>query len=339
MEKKFVIRDRKVDMRKLIGLIVATIVVSVVPLVTLAADFPKDKPVTIVVPFSAGGPTDKVVRALALVMGKHLGQMVIVDNAAGAGGTLGTRKVAVAPKDGYTVLVHTMGMSTASSLYRNLSFNALKDFEYVGQVVDVPMVLLGSKAFAPQDFVEAQQYIRANSGKVSIGHAGPGSAAHLCTLLLEREVKAAMVSVAYKGSAPALSDVMGGQIDMVCDQTTSLVGQLDSGTVKPLAITTLKRVHPFNNLPTADEQGLKGFDMRTWHGMYAPKGVPPAALSMLVGALQAAVQDPGFQKKMTDMGGQVVSAADATPESLKAKLTSESTRWARVIQDAGIKPN
>lgn len=326
-------------MRKVICSIAASLSVFGVPLTAQAGEFPSDKPVTIVVPFSAGGPTDKVVRELALVMGKALGQSVLVDNAVGAGGTIGTRKVAVAPKDGYTLLVHTMGMSTASSLYKGLSFDALKDFDYVGQIVDVPMVILGSKTFAPKDLAEALQYIRNHPGKVSVGHAGPGSAAHLCTLLLENEVKAPMVSVPYKGSAPALADVIGGQIDMVCDQTTSTAGQLKAGLVKPYAITTLKRVPPFDDLRTADEQGLKGFDVRTWHGMYAPKGLPPAVLNRLVAALQASVKDPSFQQKMTELGGQVVAAADATPQSLRAKVTSETARWSRVIRESGIQPN
>lgn len=303
------------------------------------AEFPRDKPVVIVVPFSAGGPTDKVARELAVVMGRSLGQTVLVDNAAGAGGTIGARKVAVAPKDGYTVLVHTMGMSTASSLYKNLSFDALKDFDYIGQIVDVPMVILGSKRFPPQTFPDALQYIRSHPGKVAIGHAGPGSAAHLCTLLLEREVKAPMVSVPYKGSAPALADVIGGQIDMVCDQTTSTAGQLRAGSVKPYAITTLKRVPPFDGLATANEQGLRGFDVKTWHGMYAPKGLPTAVLEKLVAALQASVKDSSFQKKMTELGGQVVPATDATPESLKLKVTTETDRWSRIIREAGIQAN
>lgn len=304
-----------------------------------AADFPTAKPVSIVVPFSAGGPTDKVVRDLALTMGKALGQTVIVDNVVGAGGTIGSRKVADAPKDGYTLLVHTMGMSTASSLYKGLGYDALKDFDYIGQIVDVPMVILGSKRLPVEDFGALLQHIRANPGKVSIGHAGPGSAAHLCTLLFENQVKTKMVSVPYKGSAPALSDLIGGQIDLVCDQTTSTSGQIKAGTVRPYAITTLNRASPFNDMPTANEQGLKGFDVKTWHGMYAPKGLPPAVRDKLVAALQASVQDSVFKQKMTDLGAQVVSASDASPDSLKAKLTSETDLWTKVIRASGITPN
>ena len=306
---------------------------------TYAADFPTAKPVSIVVPFSAGGPTDKVVRDLALTMGKALGQTIIVDNVVGAGGTIGSRKVADAPKDGDTLLVHTMGMSTASSLYKGLGYDALKDFDYIGQIVDVPLEILGSKRLPVEDFGALLQHIRANPGKVSISHAGPGSAAHLCTLLFENQVKTKMVSVPYKGSAPALSDLIGGQIDLVCDQTTSTSGQMRAGTVRPYAITTLNRASPFNSMPTANEQGLKGFDVKTWHGMYAPKGLPPAVRDKLVAALQASVQDSVFKQKMTELGAQVVSVNDASPDSLKAKLTSETDLWAKVIRASGISPN
>ena len=307
--------------------------------ITAHAEYFPTKPITLVVPFSAGGPTDKVTRDLALIMGKKLGQPIIVENTVGAGGTIGSRKVATAQKDGYTLLVHTTGMSTASSLYKKLGYNPLKDFDYIGQIVDVPMVLLGGQNFAPKNLMEAMKFIRSNPGKVTIGHAGPGSAAHLCTLLFERELKAPMVSVAYKGSAPALSDVIGGQIDLVCDQTTSTIGHLQSGTVKPLAITTSKRVPPFDSLATADEQGLKGFSLETWHGMYAPRGTPPAILNKLVATLQDSVKDPGFIMKMKEMGAQAVTVDKATPKSLETKLISESERWNQVIRDAGIKPN
>lgn len=304
-----------------------------------AADFPTAKPVTIVVPFSAGGPTDKVVRELAQSMSRSLGQSVMVENVVGAGGTIGSRKVVAAPKDGYMVLVHTMGMATAPALYRGLNFDAITDFDHIGQIVDVPMVILGSRKLPHENFPALLQHIKANPGQVSIGHAGPGSAAHLCTLLFASALKAELVSVAYKGSAPALSDVIGGQIDLVCDQTTSTAGQIQAGTVRPYAITTLNRASPFDDMPTANEQGLKGFDVKTWHGMYAPKGLPPAVRDRLVAALKASVQDPVFKQKMTELGGQVVSAADASPESLKAKLTAETALWGKVIKAAGIQPN
>lgn len=302
-------------------------------------EYPSKKPVTIVVPFSAGGPTDKVVRDLALSMSKGLGQAVVVENVVGAGGTVGSRKVASAPNDGYMVLVHTMGMATAPSLYRALNFDALNDFDFIGQIVDVPMVILGSKKLSAENFPALLKHIRAAPGQVSIGHAGPGSAAHLCTLLFSSAAKAALVSVAYKGSAPALSDVIGGQIDLVCDQTTGTAGQIKAGSVRPYAVTTLKRARPFPDIPTADEQGLTGFDVKTWHGMYAPKGLPADVRAKLVTALKASVKDPAFKQKMADLGGQVVDASDASPQSLEAKLKSETALWSKVIQAAGIKRN
>jgi tripartite-type tricarboxylate transporter receptor subunit TctC len=311
----------------------------VLPIAARTAEFPADKPVTIVVPFAAGGPTDRVVRDLAHSMGRALHQTIVVENVLGAGGTIGARKVALAPKDGYTLLVHTTGMSTASSLYKQLGYDPLRDFDYIGLIVDVPMVLLGSRHFAPADLTAAVRYIGANPGKVSIGHAGPGSAAHLCTLLFEREIKGKLLSVAYKGSAPALSDAIGGQIDLVCDQPTSSGGQIRSGVVKPYAVTSSRRLPSFPALRTSAEQGLSGFDVTSWHGMYAPRGIPEAARDRLVAALRAAVADPEFRQKMAELGGQVVPEADVAPDILQKKLESETRRWAAVIREAGLKPN
>lgn len=304
-----------------------------------AAEFPADKPVTIVVPFAPGEPTDQLVRELAQTMSKSLGQTVLVENVVGAGGTIGTRKVAVATKDGYTLLVHTMGMSIAPSLYKDLSFDVLKDFDYIGQIVDVPMVILGNRNFPPKDFRALLKHISDNPGRISIGHAGPGSSAHLCTLLLQNEVKTKMVPISYKGSAPALSDVIGGQVDLACVQTSSTSSPMKAGLVKPYAITTLNRASSFDHLPTASEQGLPGFDVKTWHGMYAPKGIPQAVHSKLVAALKASLRDEGFRLRMAELGGQIVSAADASPESLKAKLAAETARWALVIRKTGVQPH
>lgn len=300
----------------------------------LAGVYPVDGPITIVVPFPAGSPTDKVARELALTMSKSLGQTVLVENLAGAGGTMATLKVAQAAKDGYTILIHTAGMATASILYQRQNYDPLKDFDYIGQIVDVPMIVLGSKKFPPKNFQALIKYVKSHPDEVTIGYAGSGSAAHLCTLLLESELKTKLVSLPYRGSASALSDLIRGQIDLVCDQITSTSEQVKAGTVISYAITTIARVQPVENIPTVHEQGLAGFDLKIWHGLYAPRGLPSNVSEKLVQALQDAVRSAAFQTSMSALGGKVVPVSDATPSSLKVKLFEETARWSRVMRSS-----
>ena len=222
-----------------------------------AAVFPEDKPITLVVPFAAGGPTDKVARELALVMGKSLKQQVIVDNSPGAGGTIAAKKVLNAPKDGYTILIHHIGMSTAPALYKNLGFDPNTDYEHLGQVADVPMVLVANKDLPAKNYTELLAYIKANGSKVAYANAGIGSASHLCGLLFMSTIQQDMTTVPYKGTAPALTDLIGGQVQLMCDQTTNLAGQLKAGSVKSYGATTLQRIPAFKDIPTLHEQGLK----------------------------------------------------------------------------------
>ena len=303
-----------------------------------AADFPDGKPVTIVVPFAAGGPTDRVARDLAEAMSKHLGGTpIVIDNAAGAGSTIGNAKVARAKNDGYTVLVTHVGMGTTPVLYRKLPYNYETDFEYLGLINDVPMTLIGKPQLEAKNFAELREWITKNPGKVNLGNAGIGSASHLCGLLFQSELKADMTTVPYKGTAPAIADLLGGQIDLLCDQTTNTTSQIEAKKVKPFAVTTLKRLTTpaLKDIPTLDESGLKNFQVTIWHGMYAPKGTPAPVLEKLNTALKAALKDPDFIKKQEGLGAVVVTDKRVEPAEHKKFVQSEVARFGPVIKAAG----
>lgn len=301
-----------------------------------AQDYPGNRPVSAVVPFAAGGPTDKVARELAQVMSKHLGATIVIENLGGAGGTIGAKKVAQSKNDGYTILIHHIGMSTAPALYRNLGFDPLKDFEYVGEIADVPMVLVGNKNLPPNTFKDLLPYIKANASKMSLANAGIGSASHLCGLLFMSAIQTELTTVPYKGTAPALTDILGGQVNLMCDQTTNIAGQLKAGSLKPYAAMQSRRVEAFKDIPTAAEQGLPNIEVKIWHAMYAPKGTPKPVIDKLSAALQKAVTDPGFRSKMAELGAEAVPAQRATPDSLKTFLAGEINKWTPVIRKAGV---
>jgi tripartite-type tricarboxylate transporter receptor subunit TctC len=296
-----------------------------------------DKPVTMVVPYSAGGPTDVVARMLAIPMGKSLGQTVIVENTVGAGGTIAPARVARAAPNGYTILIHHMGMATAPALYKKLPYDPLKDFEYVGQVLDVPMTLLSRKDFPANDFQQLLAYVKANKDKVSLANAGIGAVSQLCGLLFTSQIGVELTTVPYKGAGPALNDLMGGQVDLLCDQTTQTAPVIKEGNrVKVFGVTTPQRLSSLPNIPTLDEQGLKGFDVRVWHGVYAPKGTPPAVIDKINAALRVALQDPVVKQRLADLSSEIVPMDKVTPEALRSHLTAEVARWGKVIRAAGI---
>jgi len=300
-----------------------------------AQEYPAGKPIIAVVPFAAGGPTDKVAREIGQLMSKHLGSTMVIDNAAGAGGTIGAKKVVQAKNDGYTVLIHHIGMATAVGLYRNLGFDPLKDFEMVGEIADVPMVLLGSKTLPPSTMKDLVPYAKANAAKISLANAGIGSASHLCGLLLQNALQTELNTIPYKGTAPALNDLMGGQVNLMCDQTTNVAGQVKAGAVKAYAAMQPQRIEAFKDIPTAAEGGLPGIEVKIWHAMYAPKGTPKAIVEKLSSALQAAVQDQGFRSKMAELGAEAVPAARARPDSLRSHLGNEIAKWTPIIKSAG----
>ena len=304
-----------------------------------AADFPtKDKPVTIVVPFTAGGPTDRVARDLAEALRKPLGANVVVENVAGAGGTIGANKVAKAPQDGHTILLHHIGMATSPALYRKMPYNTLEDFEYLGMVNDVPMTLIGRPTLPANNYKELAAWIAQNKNSVNLGNAGLGAASHLCGLLFQSAIKVDMTTVPYKGTAPAMNDLMGGQIDLLCDQTTNTTSQIEGKTVKAFAVTSLKRLTTpaLKNLPTLDESGLKGFEVSIWHGLYAPKGTPADVTAKINKALKVALKDPEFNKKQQGLGAIVVTDKRSDAAEHKKFVASEIAKWGPVIQAAGV---
>lgn len=304
---------------------------------TAAAAYP-EKPVTIVVPFAAGGPTDKVARDLAEVLRKGLNnQTVIIENVGGAGGTLGAAKVAKAAPDGYTLLLHHIGMATSPALYRNLTYKTLEDFEYVGMVNEVPMTLIGKPTLPANNFAELKKWMEANKGKINLANAGLGAASHLCGLLFQQSVGIDMTTVPYKGTAPAMTDLLGGQVDIMCDQTTNTTGQIESGKVKAFAVTTTKPLTApaLAKLPTLESQGLKGFNVSVWHGLYAPKGTPKAVVDQVNAALKAALKDPEFIKRQEALGAVVITDSRVNGAEHKKFVEAEINKWGPVIKAAG----
>ena len=299
------------------------------------AAFP-DKSISLVVPFAAGGPTDVVARMIAIPMGKALGQTVLVENAVGAGGTIAAAKVARAEPNGYTIFIHHMGMSTAPALYKKLSFDPLKDFEYIGQVVDVPMTLLARKDFPPTNFAELQAYLKANTNKVSLANAGLGAVSHLCGLLFMSQMGVELNTIPYSGTGPAMNALLGGQVDMLCDQTTQTVPLIKDGRVKIYGVTTLNRLSALPNVPTLNEQGLRGFEVKVWHGMYAPKGTPAPVLEKINAALRSAMQDPMVKQRLADLSSDIAPMDKISAVGLKTHLEAEIAKWAPVIKKAGI---
>ena len=301
------------------------------------ADYP-DKPVTLVVPFAAGGPTDKVARDLGVVLSKGLNnQTVIIDNVGGAGGTLGAAKVAKAAPDGYTLLLHHIGMATSPALYRKMPYDTLSDFEYLGLINEVPMTLVGRPTLPASNFAELRQWLEANKGKINLANAGLGAASHLCGLLFQQSMAMDMTTVPYKGTAPAMNDLLGGQVDIMCDQTTNTTGQIESGKIKAYAVTTTKHlsIPALAKLPTLDESGLKGFNVTIWHGLYAPKGTPKPALDKLNAALRGALKDPEFIKRQEALGAVVVADARVGQADHKKFVEAEIAKWGPVIKAAG----
>jgi tripartite-type tricarboxylate transporter receptor subunit TctC len=295
-----------------------------------------DKPISLVVPFAAGGPTDTIARLLATQMSKSLGQSVVVENVAGAGGTVASAKVAKSKPDGYTIYIHHMGMATAQALYDKLPYDPLKDFEYIGQVADVPMVLLGSKNFPPNNFKELEAYIRANKDKVTMANAGPGAVSQLCGLIFQSRLGVRVTTVPYKGTGPALTDLVGGQVNILCDQTTQTIPFIKDGKVKVYGVTTPKRLSALPNVPTLDEQGMKGFDVKVWHGIYAPLGTPKPVLEKLNAALKKALTDPDLKARLDSSNIDIVPVSKQNGESLKSHLDAEINRWGPIIRKANI---
>jgi len=300
-----------------------------------AQDYPTG-PVTVIVPFSAGGPTDTVTRLVAEPMSKTLGQQVIVQNVGGAGGTLGATQAAGATADGYTLLLHHIGMSTAPSLYPDLAYDPQTDFAPIGLVTSVPMTIIARKDFEPNTLQELIDYVKANADTVTYANAGIGAASHLCGMLFMSAIGTEVVTVPYQGTGPAMTDLIGGQVDFMCDQTTNTTVQILGGEVKAYAVTSPERLANLPDLPTTAEAGLPDLQLGIWHGLYAPAGTPPEVLAKLNEALKVAVADPTVAERFGELGTTPAAPEEVTPEALAKLLADQIALWKPLIEQAGV---
>jgi tripartite-type tricarboxylate transporter receptor subunit TctC len=322
------------EMRPLRKLLICAAILAVAT-TALAQNYPT-RPITMLVPYAAGGPTDTVARVVAQAMGKPLGQTILVENKPSAGGIIAPEQVKNAKPDGYTILIHHIGMATTPALYRSLRFNPLTDFDYIGLINDVPMTIIAKPGLPAKDFKEFLAYIKSNKDKVTYANAGIGAASHLCGMLFMSAIQTDFLTVPYKGTAPAMNDLLGGQVDFMCDQTTNTTSQIKGGKVKVYGVTSKTRVPSLPDIPTLDEQGLRGFEVGIWHGLYGPKGMPKPVVDKLVAALQDAVKDSDVKKRFADLGASTMPPDKATPAALQAYLKAEIDRWGPLIKKAGV---
>jgi tripartite-type tricarboxylate transporter receptor subunit TctC len=294
------------------------------------------KVITMIIPFSAGGPTDTVGRLTARAMGESLKAQIIIENVGGAGGTIAAARVARSAPDGYTIFMHHIGQSTAPSLYRKLPYDVFQDFEPIGLVTDVPMTLVAKKDFPPNNLKELIAYLKAHKDKVTYANAGLGAASHLCGMLFMSAIQTDLTTIPYKGTGPAMNDLLGGQVDFMCDQTTNTTSQIKGGKIKVYGVTTKKRVPSLPEVPTMSEAGLPNFEVGVWHALYAPKGTPKPIIDKLVKALQEAMKDPTVKQRFAELGTEPVAEKLITPEALRVHLKAEVEKWAPIIKMAGI---
>ncbi|WP_445819161.1 tripartite tricarboxylate transporter substrate binding protein BugD [Alcaligenes sp. SDU_A2] len=304
--------------------------------VAQAATFPEHS-INMVVPFAAGGPTDNVARALGEAMRPALGQPIVIENKGGAGGSIGTAQVARAKPDGYNILLMHIGFSTAPSLYKKPGYDAINGMAPIGLVVDVPMTIIAREDFPPNNIQELVQYLKEHKDSVSLANAGIGAASHLCGTMLTQALGVDLLTVPYKGTAPAIADLMGKQVDVMCDQTTNTTQQIKSGKVKVYAVTSKQRVPTLPDVPTMQESGFKDFEVGIWHGMWAPKGTPQPVVDTLVKALQAGLANDEFQKRMATLGATVLTQ-DANPAALQAKVEQQVPQWGALFKKVGVEP-
>jgi tripartite-type tricarboxylate transporter receptor subunit TctC len=300
------------------------------------ADQYPSKVITIVVPFSAGGPADVLARLLARPMGASLKTQVIIENVTGAGSTIGANRVAKAPPDGYTLLLHNLGHSTAISLYRKLAYHPINDFEPIGLIADIPMTLVTKKDLPPNDLKELLAYVKTHRQKINLANAGPGSSAHFCGMLFQTAIQTELTTIPYAGTAPAMIDLLGGQVDILCDQVNNTISQVKAGKIKIIGVTTKKRLPALPNVPSLHEAGLPNFEITVWNGLYAPKGTPKEIIKMLSLALQESLRDAALKQRCAELGVEVMTESSATPEALRAHLKAEIEKWAPIIKKAGV---
>jgi tripartite-type tricarboxylate transporter receptor subunit TctC len=322
-------------MKSLLRNFAAAVALTLSSAAALAQSYPT-RVITLVVPFTAGGPSDAVARHIAQSMSGTLKQQVIIENVAGVGGNTGAARVAKARPDGYTILIHHVALAAGASLYKSLPFDTLKDFTPVGLVNYGPMVLVSKKDYPANDAKEILAKLKAEGPKTTLAHAGVGSNSYLCGLLLQQALGSKLTEVAYRGTGPAMTDLMGGQVDVLCDQTTNAVPQINGNTIKAHAVTSRGRLDVLPNLPTMIETGLPDFEFVIWHGLYAPKDTPKNIVDELNKALTVAVADANVRARFAEVGTEVFPTGELTPEAHKALLEKEVAKWRDVVAKAGI---
>ena len=301
------------------------------------AEYP-EKQITMVVPYAPAGSTDVMGRMLAQTMSKNLGQPVVVDNTGGAGGTIGALRVVRAPADGYTILFHNMAQAASPALYSKLAYDPVVDFAPIGMVNDVPMILVARKDFPANSLQGLIDYIKANPGKLNFANAGIGSTSNLCEVLMKSSLAANWTSVSYKGTGPALNDLLAGQVDVICDQPASTLQHIKGGNLKALAVATKERISSLPQTHTFSQSGMPGFELTVWHGLYAPKGTPKPVIDRLVASLGAALKDPILAQRFNEMDAMIVPPSSATPTYLAKFLKGDVERWKIALKNAGVKP-
>ena len=295
------------------------------------------RPLTLVVPFAAGGPTDVISRIMADHMSRTLGQQVVVENVTGAGGTVGVTRVMKAAPDGYTILMGNLGTQAASvGLYPNLAYDPRTDFEPIMNAAATPMLVVAKKDLPVKDFKEFIAYVKANAAKMNYGTGGVGATSHLTCLFLDSILGVKPQHVPFRGSGPALNALLGGQIDYVCDQTVGVVPQIQAGEAKGLVVAVKNRVPVVPDVPTSAEQGLPEFQATGWNALFAPKGTPKEILDKLNGAARAALKDDATRKRLLDLGAELPDDAGQTPEALRELVRTEIDKWVPVIKKAGV---
>jgi putative tricarboxylic transport membrane protein len=327
-----------IDRRTMLSSAIAAALTALISSPLAAQTYP-NKPITIIVPAAAGGPTDTVARLIGESMSRTLGQTILVENVGGAGGTIGMTRVSKSAPDGYTLAVWHIAHATAPALYDSIKYDVVGDFDPIGRITDVPMTLVSKIDLPPKNVTEIVAWMKANGEKATYGHAGIGSASHLCMLVLMKELGIQMNGVPYRGTGPAMNDLLAGQFDVMCDQTTNTTNQIKENKIKGFAVTTKAKVSSLPDLPTLDASAVKGFEATAWHAMWAPKGMPKEAIDKLVPALQAALKDPKVIERFASLGTEPVPAQLATPAALKSQLEAEVSRWSAVIKAAGVKGN
>jgi len=290
--------------------------------------------ITVVVPFPAGGPSDVVARIVTDHMGRTLGQQLVIENVGGAGGTLGSARVAAAAPDGYTVLAGSMGSHVAAPvLTPNLKYDPSRDFEQIGFTAHSPAVITARKDFPAKDMAEFVAYVKENGDKVKQAHGGIGASSHMACLLFTSELGLKPTLVAYRGTGPAVNDLVGGHVDFLCEQSVSVAEQINAGTVKAYGISAPERLAALPNVPSAKEAGIN-YDMSIWAGIFAPKGVPKEVVDKLAAALDKALDDPAVKKRLGDLGASIPAKEERNPATFDRLVKGEIARWSPILKAA-----